>query len=151
MKATRKPEKGGLPNAIFVQAAAEDLPCEFTGIASEIFINFPWGSLLRGVAVGDSEVLASLRRVAVPDCQLKIVFGIDVTRDRSEIIRLGLPKLSQEYLQDELLPRCQTAGFKALTAELLDAAELGNLDTAWARKLRTGTGRVFAYLSFRAV
>ena len=41
MKITRKPAKRGLPNAIFVQAAAEDLPEEFEGVASEIFLNFP--------------------------------------------------------------------------------------------------------------
>jgi 16S rRNA (adenine(1408)-N(1))-methyltransferase len=28
MKATRKPSKGGLPNALFVQAAVEELPGE---------------------------------------------------------------------------------------------------------------------------
>ena len=54
MKATRKPAKGGLANAMFVQAAVEDLPVEFDGVADEIHIHFPWGSLLRAVATGDA-------------------------------------------------------------------------------------------------
>ena len=41
MKATRKPNKGGLPNVMFVQAAVEALPEEFTGVADEIHIHFP--------------------------------------------------------------------------------------------------------------
>ena len=57
MKATRKPAKGGLPNAMFVQAAVEDLPAELDGVADEIHIHFPWGSLLRAFASGDSDVL----------------------------------------------------------------------------------------------
>ena len=70
MKATRKPNKGGLPNVMFVQAAVEDLPKEFDGVADEIHIHFPWGSLLRAVANGEGEVLRSLRRIAAPECQL---------------------------------------------------------------------------------
>lgn len=49
MKATHKPAKGGLPNSMFVEAAIESLPDEFEGVADEIHINFPWGSLLRGL------------------------------------------------------------------------------------------------------
>ena len=35
MRATRKPNKGGLPNAMFVQAAVEFLPEEFAGVADD--------------------------------------------------------------------------------------------------------------------
>ena len=61
IKATRKPSKGGLPNALFVQAAVEDLPEELNGLANQIYVNFPWGSLLRAVMVGDQHVLISIR------------------------------------------------------------------------------------------
>ena len=57
MRATRKPSKGGLPNALFVQAAVEDLPQELEGAADEMHIHFPWGSLLQAVATGDRVVL----------------------------------------------------------------------------------------------
>src|SRR5258708_21487727 len=35
-----------LPNALFVIASAQDLPCELNGLVSHITINFPWGNLL---------------------------------------------------------------------------------------------------------
>ena len=95
MKATRKPLRGGLPNVLFVQAAVENLPEELNATADEIHIHFPWGSLLRAVVLGDEAVLASLRRVCAPQCLLEIVIGIDEERDRSEIERLELPKLSR--------------------------------------------------------
>src|SRR5690606_41308999 len=75
MKATRKPAKGGLPNALFVQAAVEDLPEEFDGVADEIHIHFPWGSLLRAVATGDSAILSQLRRISAPDALVEMVIG----------------------------------------------------------------------------
>ena len=100
MKATRKLNKGGLPNVLFVQAAIENLPEELNKTADEIHIHFPWGSLLKAVVSGDENALASLYRISAPECLLEIVIGIDETRDKSEIERLGLPKLSEEYLQN---------------------------------------------------
>src|SRR5687768_15272589 len=85
MKATRKPAKGGLPNAIFVQAAVENLPEELHGIANQIHINFPWGSLLRAVTIGDPEILTSFRHIAAQGCRLEIVIGIDAVRDQGEL------------------------------------------------------------------
>jgi 16S rRNA (adenine(1408)-N(1))-methyltransferase len=59
-KIHRKPEKGGLPNVLFVQAPVEELPPELNQVADEIHIHFPLGSLLRSVAVGDKKVLAPI-------------------------------------------------------------------------------------------
>jgi 16S rRNA (adenine(1408)-N(1))-methyltransferase len=44
MKATRKLTKGGLPNALFIQAAIEDLPAGLDGTADEIHIHFRGGA-----------------------------------------------------------------------------------------------------------
>ena len=63
MKATRKPNKGGLPNILFLQAAVENLPEQLNGVAEELHIHFPWGSLLRAVAVGETAILSGLRRI----------------------------------------------------------------------------------------
>ncbi len=112
MKATRKPSKGGLPNVLFIQAAVEDLPEELNASADEIHIHFPWGSLLAAVVLGDENILASLRRICAPECLLEIVIGIDAERDRSEIERLNLPELSDEYLQNILIPKYEAAHFR---------------------------------------
>ena len=42
-----------LPNALFVVAAAERVPAELHGLADELTILFPWGSLLRGALALD--------------------------------------------------------------------------------------------------
>lgn len=148
-KITRKPAKGGLPNAMFVQAAVEDLPCEFDAIANEIHINFPWGSLLRAVAVADEKILESLHRVAAADAQLTITIGVDPDRDRSELERLGVPDLCDGYLRGTLLGRYAAAGFRNLELRELPEGEWSRLDTSWARRLGGNSLRKVHLMKFR--
>ena len=150
MKATRNPAKGGLPNAMFVQAAVEDLPEEFAGIASEIHVNFPWGSLLRVVATGDAEVLASLRRIAREGTVLRIMLGVDPDRDRAELARLGVPEIDAAYINSLLLPRYEAAGFSPIDARELDPGEWGKLPTSWAKRLCGNASRRVYLLRFRS-
>lgn len=149
-KATRKPAKGGLPNALFVQAAVENLPEELNAAADEIHIHFPWGSLLRAVIAGDEDILASLRRICAPECLVEIVIGIDEERDKSEIERLELPQLSSEYLENDLLPKYRAAGFEILKSGTLDSSEWSKLETSWARKLQGGANRKVLYFILQA-
>jgi len=151
MKATRKPAKGGLPNAIFVQAAVEDLPEEFGGTADEIHIHFPWGSLLKAVAVGDEVILRSLRRTAAKGCLLEIIIGIDPERDRAELERLGIPELAPVVLHSFLVPKYKKAGFEPLDYRRLSHDEWAAIDTSWSRRLSSGSQRTVYLLSFIAV
>lgn len=148
MKATRKPSRGGLPNALFVQAAVENLPEEFDDSADEIHIHFPWGSLLKAVCVGDPLVLSSLCRIAAPECLLEIVIGIDPERDASEILRLDIPELNAKYFSEVLIPRYEAAGFELIESGVMSADEWSGMETSWARKLHGGDKRKVTYLVF---
>ncbi len=150
MKATRKPAKGGLANVLFIQAAIEALPEELNESADEIHIHFPWGSLLRAVAVGDENALAALRRIAAPECLLEIIIGIDEERDKTEIERLNLPRLSDRYLRETLLPKYEQAGFQILESGVLNPSEWSRLETSWARRLRSNDSRKCVYFVLRA-
>jgi 16S rRNA (adenine(1408)-N(1))-methyltransferase len=150
MKATRKPARGGLPNVLFVQAAVEDLPEELEGTADEIHIHFPWGSLLRAVVCGDEAVLCSLRRISAPGCLLEIVIGIDPVRDQTEIARLGLPSLTEDYLDGVLIPKYRAVGFELVKSGEMGVGKWSKLETSWARKLQGGEGRRVSYLVLRS-
>jgi 16S rRNA (adenine(1408)-N(1))-methyltransferase len=151
MKATRRSNKGGLPNAMFVQAAIEFLPDEFAGVADEIHIHFPWGSLLQAVACGESAILASLRQVAATDCLLEIVIGVESERDRSELERLNIPELTTTYFENTLAPRYNAAGFETVEIRQLSRDEWARIETSWARKLSSGSNRVVTMMIFRAI
>lgn len=149
-KIYRKPAKGGLPNVIFVQAAVEDLPSELDGVADEVHVHFPWGSLLRAVATGDQRVLLNLRRICADNALLEVVIGLDPERDRSEIERLGLQSLSIAYIDSTLIPNYSSAGFEILERGVLSPSEWPKLQTSWAKRLKGSMGRSLLYIIARA-
>jgi 16S rRNA (adenine(1408)-N(1))-methyltransferase len=59
LRAARASRKGGLPNALFVVAAAERPPDELRATAAEVTVLFPWGSLLRGALALENGVDAA--------------------------------------------------------------------------------------------
>ena len=149
-KIRRNPARGGAPNALFIQAAAEDLPREFDGLANRIHVNFPWGSLLRAVVGADAVVLSGIRRLCAPDCVLEVVVGIDPLRDHGEIDRLGLRALSPHYIEVELPSGYAAAGFEAVEIDPLRPDEWARLATSWAKRLRGNPGRTVVRITARA-
>jgi 16S rRNA (adenine(1408)-N(1))-methyltransferase len=145
-KIYRRTEKGGAPNALYLQAAVENLPAELNGIAGEIHIQFPWGSLLKAVATGEELVLKSLCRLGQSEARLEVIIGLDPKRDHSELERLGLPELSASYLERELVPRYEANGFKIEDYGILSSAEWPEIESSWARKLRRSPARKLIYL-----
>lgn len=148
-KIHRKPAKGGLPNALFVHSSVESLPAELDGVANAVHIHFPWGSLLRGVALGETAVLRNLRRICAPAACLKIVFALDPVRDKSEISRLGLEPLSAEFFQTTLIPRYLEAGLKITGYGELSSSEWQQIQTSWARRLDGNKQRKLTFLNVR--
>lgn len=150
-KIHRKPAKGGLPNVLFIQAAVESLPAELDGVADEVHVHFPWGSLLGAAATGDEAILRNLRRICAPDAWLEVVIALDPERDRAEIERLKLAPLSPEFLETTLIPRYRTAGFDVVEYGTPPPSEWPQLHTSWAQRLRGNAGRQLCYLIARAI
>ena len=146
-KIHRKTDKGGLPNVLFLQAAVEDLPRELDGVADEVHIHFPWGSLLRAVGTGDETVLTGLRRLCAAGASVEIIMGLDPERDRAEIDRLGLQHLSVSFIDSKLVPRYRDAGFEITERGVLVPGESSRLHTSWAKRLRSESRTVFYLLA----
>jgi hypothetical protein len=77
-RAGRRPERGGLANALFVVAAAEALPPELDGLAALVTVHFPWGSLLRGLLAAEPAVLGGLTRILRPGGSLRLLVSATV-------------------------------------------------------------------------
>ena len=60
------------PNVLFAIANAHALPRELAGVATEITINFPWGSLLTGLLQREPGLLAGLSTLARPGAVLHV-------------------------------------------------------------------------------
>ncbi len=136
LRAARPGRKGGLPNALFVVAAAERLPAELTGIAAEVTITMPWGSLLRGaLALDDAgEATAGIAGLLAPGGRLRILLSID-PRDRLELPALDL------LGRDELAQRWLAHGLELASFAPADPAILAATGSSWARRLGAGRDR----------
>ena len=150
-KIHRKPAKGGLTNVLFLQAAVENLPSELDGVADEVHVHFPWGSLLGAVATGNEAVLGNLRRISSANALLEIVIGFDPVRDVSELKRLEIPSLSLDFIDSCLATRYEKAGFAIIERGILPKSEWANLKTSWAKRLKGRAGRSLTYIIGRAM
>jgi 16S rRNA (adenine(1408)-N(1))-methyltransferase len=148
-KIFRKPSKGGVSNLLYLLAAVESLPSELDGIANEIHILFPWGNLLRAVALGETDVLHHIKNISAAHSFLEIVIGFDPQKDKQELARLGIPPLSLKFIEETLAPLYWKAGFMILKSELLSEKDWAELRTSWAQRLRSNPVRLAFKLSCR--
>src|SRR5262245_4216240 len=85
-RAARATKRGALPRALFVVAAAEALPADLDGLADAVTVQFPWGSLLRGLLEADPAIVSGIARVARPGASVTLLLSV-TERDRATIGR----------------------------------------------------------------
>lgn len=141
-RAGRKPSRGGAANVWFVRAAVEALPEALRGLADEIHIHMPWGSLLRGVLKPQPEVLEAIARIGKAGAALRIRVNCAALNDLLIVERLGLHRSGHETARDVLTAPYAAAGMH------VDRVDVDSLEvaTSWGRRLsgRRHPGRVLA-------
>ena len=90
----------GLNNALFVVASVAAMPVELDGVAAQVSVLFPWGSLLEGVSRPEPRALAALGRVARDRASLDVVinrsalrFGVDGLAERYRRVGIAVDRL----------------------------------------------------------
>ena len=116
-------------NARFVVTDALALPEAMRGMATTITINFPWGSLLRGLVAGDAELYSGIATLARPGSSLRITLNADA---------LAMASFTLEAGRDRIVARLREARLHAITATPLDAQALRQWPTTWAKRLAFG-------------
>ncbi len=132
-RAARKPAKGGVPNAVFVWAAVEDLPAELTGI-TEVHVLMPWGSLLRALVTPDEGVLRSVADRCVADAAFLITVNLHAWRPPVPEVG-GTAEPGPESALDQLAEPYARAGWHLESAWHLSDAEITQLGTSWTKRL----------------
>jgi 16S rRNA (adenine(1408)-N(1))-methyltransferase len=149
-KIYRKPSKGGARNALFVEAAVEDLPSELGNIAEMVQIQFPWGSLLQKVATGEKQVLSNLRRICRCEALLKVIVSLDSAKDYAELARLQIARFDVDYVQNELKAKYKEAGFDIVESDVMSAKEYSTLQSSWAKRIGQNKERLPIFFLARA-
>ena len=137
-KAGKKPNRGGLPNVLYVRAGADALPAAFAGLAGEITVNFPWGSLLTGLVRGEPLLLRSLAGAARPGAAVDVYLNTAVSSEPIPLEVRNLPDVTLEYISHEMETRYAAAGILIRYAELLDGRAMARIPSLWARRLAYG-------------
>ena len=125
--------KTALPNALFVVASAEALPAELEGIAHEVTIHFPWGSLLRGVIRAEPWFLEGLARLCAPGALITALVSV-TARDHGAGATLPADPWS-------VSPAYQQAGIPLREIRLASSDEVAASRSSWAKRLHAAAER----------
>jgi Methyltransferase domain len=126
-----------LPNALFVIANAQALPAELAGLAAQITINFPWGSLLEGLVANHPAVMDGLAMIARPDAKLEVRLNGGALAEIGWSLEAGASRV-----RDVLT----TNGLNMQPPTMLTAGELRVYPTTWAKRLAFGRDPRAMYL-----
>ncbi len=107
-------------------------------------VNFPWGSLLRGIAFGEEEVIGPLARLAKPCASIRILLSVE-PRD----LIAGVPAIDPPFLAGKAA-RYRGAGLTISACRRAYEADLRASDSSWAKRLTTGRSRAVMALTLRA-
>jgi len=136
--ASRRAARRGPANAMFVVAAAEQIPPELRGVADDLTIFFPWGSLLRGALALDdaAEAARGIASLLAPGGVATAIVSIE-ERDG-----LGLPRLDADGACEALRDRWSTAGLEVCDLRPATVDEIAATSSSWARRLGAGRDRL---------
>jgi 16S rRNA (adenine(1408)-N(1))-methyltransferase len=140
-RAARKPSRGGAPNARFVVSATEAFPTELAAVADLVTVQFPWGSLLRGLVCGEAEFVDPIARLLKPSqAELGLLLSID-GRDTG----LGLEPLDERSVE-HVVEAFEDRGLRAFDVRPATRQDLVTAHSTWAKRLRVGSGDRSAWI-----
>jgi 16S rRNA (adenine(1408)-N(1))-methyltransferase len=150
-RAAGSPRKGGLPNAMFLVAAAERPPAELRGVANGVTVQLPWGSLLRGCLGAEPTVAAGLAAMLAPEGTLDLLLA-PADRDRLN----GLP-IEPDAVADAAVQAFASFGLSMIEGRRATDEEIRGSRSTWARRLlanggngTTGIGRTVVLVRLRS-
>jgi len=118
-----------LPNTLFVIANAQSLPRELCGMASRVSINFPWGSLLESLLLGDPGLVNGLASVAAARADVDICLNADALASAGWGLDPGADQV--EWVLNR-------HGWRTTARSTLTAGDLCTMHTTWAKRLAFG-------------
>jgi 16S rRNA (adenine(1408)-N(1))-methyltransferase len=130
----RASRRGAVPNLLFVVASAEAPPVELLGLADEVRILFPWGSLLRGLLGHDERVTRGIAALARPGASVSATISItprDGVGTTSELDAAAVAGLERAL---------GPAGLRMTGSRRVDREEVRATRSTWGRRLLGAAG-----------
>jgi 16S rRNA (adenine(1408)-N(1))-methyltransferase len=118
-----------LPNALFVIASAQALPLELNGLASQININFPWGSLLESLLNNDASLIHGLLLITRPYAKLDIHLNGEALSTAGWMLEAGA---------DQIETNLNASGWMTKSHVWMNSHTLRSTPTTWSKRLAFG-------------
>jgi 16S rRNA (adenine(1408)-N(1))-methyltransferase len=124
-------------NALYLIADARALPCALDKRATQITINFPWGSLLGGLLAGQAALLGRIAAVARPGALLELRLNAGALAEVGWELAEAGAQIGQALRE---------AGFQMQSGVAAGPRELRACPTTWAKRLACGRDPRALYL-----
>lgn len=134
----------GLPNALFLVAGAERLPHDLDGLADELRVTLPWGSLLHGAIGPETWFVELIHRLLRPGGRAQLVLSTDPRE-----VAAGLPRLDSVSAR-ALADTYARGGLQPLCVRRVTTADVNELGSSWAKRLGIPARREAWFFSLRA-
>ena len=118
-----------LPNLLYIIASAQNLPQELNGLISNITINFPWGSLLESLLIGDSKLMSGLASISRSVTTVEIRLNGGALTEVGWNLEAGAEKIYTNLLQ---------AGWQVNIPVLMNTNALRSFPSTWAKRIAFG-------------
>jgi 16S rRNA (adenine(1408)-N(1))-methyltransferase len=116
-------------NALYCITNVLAMPAELCGVATEVTINFPWGSLLEGLLAGDATLLAGLFDLSQTGAHLTVRLNGGALAEAGWPLSDGAVQIQRNLI---------ASGFAIDQPVELGAGKLRQLPTTWAKRLAFG-------------
>ncbi|MFL5686706.1 MAG: methyltransferase domain-containing protein [Chloroflexota bacterium] len=129
-EASRRADRGGPRNVMFLATGVETLPTSpLAGTADLVTVTFPWGSLLRGVLGSDENALCGVASVARTGGRVETLASVMPWDGVPGIERL------EASCRDPIETAWAAAGLELTSMREATSAELDAARSSWARRL----------------
>ena len=118
-----------LPNLLYIIASAQNLPQELNGLISNITINFPWGSLLESLLIGDPKLMSGLASISRSVTTVEIRLNGGALTEVGWNLEAGAEKIYSNLLQ---------ADWQVNIPTLMNTNALRSFPSTWAKRLAFG-------------
>jgi putative PIG3 family NAD(P)H quinone oxidoreductase len=131
---------------VLLVASAHALPRELSGVADEVRIQFPWGSLLDAVLGADGPTIRGIVELMRRTAELVVLLSV-VERDGVDrVTRLDAP--TAERVATDV---ATIGGLRVVECRPASAGEVAGAHSTWAKRLAVGRSRPAWVLRLRRI
>lgn len=121
--------RANVSNLLYVIANAQQLPFELHGLISHININFPWGSLLQSLLIGESRFMYGLESIAQTNTTIDIRLNGGAMSEMGVCLEAGASQI-QEKMRE--------SGWQIKNWSEMKISDLKKFPTTWSKRLAYG-------------